>query len=368
MPAAADERRFFPPAPARFRILSIDGGGIRGLIPAMVLARLEELLRQRAGPSTLASAFDLIAGTSTGGLIALGLATPRDGRPAVSAAELVEIYRGPDARRIFAREPLRRLPLVGSAIDLVRPRYGAAGLRAVVAEHLGEATLAEALTEVLITAYDMTDRGTRFLVRWRPESSEIRAVDAAVATASAPTYFPAHELGGRALIDGGVFASDPTIAAIVEAMKRTEDGAVGPDDILVISLGTGDHLVGYQPATVSRWGALGWILPKGSRPPPLLDAILDGQSTATNHWAHMLLNHEPGAEVPPRGELGAGPRYYRFQTALGEPMEIDTVRERDLARLTELGEALIAAREPELEALADALATREQGRRAHLEG
>jgi len=356
LPARSEPRPFDPPAPARFRILSIDGGGIRGLIPAMVLARLERLLAERSGPRTLASAFDLVAGTSTGGLIALGLATPRDGGPAITAAEMAELYRGPDARRIFARAPLRRLPLAGRVLDLVSPRYGSAGLRAVLAERLGEAKLADALTEVLITAYDMTDRGTRFFKRWLAESSEIAVVDAGVATASAPTYFPAHDLDGRALVDGGVFANDPTVAAIVEAMKRTEGGApVAADDLLVVSLGTGDHAVGYGPSTVSRWGALGWILPKGKAPPPLIDAMLDGQSAATDHWAHILLNHEPGAPVPPRRELGAGPRYYRLQVPLDAPLAMDSVRERDLTRLAEYAEALIAAREPELRALADAL-------------
>jgi uncharacterized protein len=349
------ERPFAPPAAARFRILAIDGGGIRGLIPAMVLARLERLLVERSGPGNLARAFDLIAGTSTGGLIALGLATPRDGQPAVSAAAMVEIYRGSEARRIFARGPLQRLPLVGRAIDLFRPRYGAEGLADVLADHLGEATLSEALTEVLITAYDMTGRATRFFKRWPAASREIAALDAAIATASAPTYFPAHPLDGRALIDGGVFANDPTVAAIAEAMKRTEDGAIRPDDLLVVSLGTGDHMLGYEPARVSRWGALGWILPKGKAPPPLIDAMLDGQSAATDHWAHMLLNHEPGAPVPPRDELGGGPRYYRYQVPLAEPLPIDGVTERDIARLVDHAEALIAAREAELEALADVL-------------
>jgi uncharacterized protein len=353
--APIDERPFARPAPARFRILAIDGGGIRGLIPALLLARLERLLAERSRPRRLADAFDLIAGTSTGGLIALGLTTPRDGGPAISAADMVDVYRGPDARRIFARAPLRRLPLVGRAFDLVRPRYGSAGMREVLGRHLGQAKLAEALTDVLITAYDMTERETRFFKRWPAESSEVEVVDAAIATASAPTYFPAHAVDERALIDGGVFANDPTIAAIVEAMKRTEGGAIGPDDLLVVSLGTGDHTRGYGAARVARWGALGWILPKGDAPPPLIDAMLDGQSAATDHWAHMLLNHEPGAAVPPRDRIGAGPRYYRFQVPLDEPLPMDGVGEPEIARLTERAEALIGARERELEALADAL-------------
>lgn len=355
MVARIDQRPFVPPAPARFRILAIDGGGIRGLIPAMVLADLERRLAARSGPATLAASFDLIAGTSTGGLIALGLATPRGGHPAISAAEMVEIYRGPEAQRIFARSGLRSLPLLGRGLDLLGPRYGSGGLRAVLREQLGEARLSEALTEVLVTSYDMNGRETHFFKRWLPEASEVDVVDAALATASAPTYFPAHGIGERALIDGGVFANDPTIAAIVEGLKRTEGEPIAPEDLLVISLGTGQHEIGYGAGEVSRWGPLDWILPKHGEP-PLIGAMLDGQSDATDHWAHMLLNHEPGSGVPPSPLLGAGPRYYRYQVALDEPIPLDGTRERDIARLTEHAEALIAARGPELEALADALA------------
>ncbi|MGI8632332.1 MAG: patatin-like phospholipase family protein [Solirubrobacterales bacterium] len=347
------QRAFAPPPDDAFRILSIDGGGIRGLIPAMVLAHLEELIARERSDATLAESFDLMAGTSTGGLIALGLATPRaDGRPAMRAEEMFELYRGPDARRIFSRPFYRRLPGVGRLSELLDPKYGLDSLAEVLAERYGEATLSEALCELLITSYDMKERRPRFFKRYREESARLTAIDAGLATAAAPTYFPAYSLGEEALVDGGVFASNPTIAAIVEALKRTDAGGIERDELLVISLGTGHHESGFEAEEIGGWGAAEWILPKGGDS-PLLGAIFDGQSDASDHWAHVLLNHDSEADAT--AEPGAGPHYYRFQVDLPEPIPLDATNEDQLQMLQECGWRLIEAHADELEALAEVL-------------
>lgn len=359
MGAMVEPREFEAPGAPQFRILAIDGGGIRGLIPALVLARLEELIAERDPGATLASSFDLIAGTSTGGLIALGLTTPdREGRPAIRAADMAAIYSGGEARAIFSRPKLRRIPGLGSLTDLLAPRYGHAALRAVLEKHFGDTPLAAALTGLLITSYDMHGREPRLLKPWQPEATEISAVEAGLATASAPTYFPPLRKGDLALVDGGIFANNPAIAASIEALKRTEGAALQPEDLLVISLGTGHHERGYDGAEVEDWGAAGWVLPKGNSEPPLIGAMLDGQSDATDHWAHMLLNHRAGA-VPAREPLlGAGPRYFRWQVRLPRPLPLDGVSTEEIGELRECGETLVAAREAELEAVADVVAGR----------
>ncbi|MDQ3572986.1 MAG: patatin-like phospholipase family protein [Actinomycetota bacterium] len=355
-PGVIEPRPFEAPQPAKMRILSIDGGGIRGLIPALFLARLEELLSARDGSPTLAESFDLMAGTSTGGLIALGLTAPRGGRPAMSAAQMVEMYAGEEGRRIFERPAVRKLPLLGRAVDLFTPKYSLGPLADVLEARIGPGLLGEALTEVIVTAYDMSGRGPRFFKRWRPADQAVRMVDAALATAAAPTFFPAHEHGGESLIDGGVFASNPTVAAIVEALKRTDDpvGLRG-DDLLVVSLGTGSYETGFDQEEVEGWGAVNWVLPGEHGEPPLISAMLDGQSDAADHWAHVLLNHRPGTEMPPASEQGAGPRYFRYQVRLDRPLPMDDAGARNIASLRHHGEALVAAREDELIALAAAL-------------
>lgn len=340
-------------------MLAIDGGGIRGLIAARVLRRLEELLRDRGSTEPLARQFDLIAGTSTGGLIALGLTAPdASGNPRMSAADLVELYEGEDARAIFRRPLVRRLPLLGRAIDLVLPKYGLGPLAAVLRRRLGDATMADLAGEAIVTSYDLTGREPRFFKRWTRTAS-VPIVDAALATAAAPTFFPPHEVNGNALIDGGVFAANPAVAAIVEALKRRQGPSpLGPHDLLVVSLGTGHHEISYGATATRRWGAADWVLPRRDQDPPLIAAMLDGQSDAADHWAHVLLNHEPGAELPPRDRTGAGPRYFRYQVELPAPLQLDDPSPESIAILGERADALIEARGAELEALADALVAR----------
>lgn len=349
--ASADGSEQGPP---RFRILSIDGGGIRGLIPALVLAELERRLSDAAGAEQrIAERFDLLAGTSTGGLLALALTAPdpeAPTRPRLAAGELIRLYEE-EGPHIFSRGLVQRIRTLDGWIA---PRYSPGELRRALTERLGDARLADALRDLLITAYDMSAREPHFFKRWRARESDERnpsMVDAALATAAAPTYFPSHGLEDRALIDGGVFASNPTVAAISEALKRREEpGDLRPQDLLVVSLGTGIHESGFTQREVSGWGRIGWILPHGGEP-PLLGAVLDGQSDAADHWAHMVLNHEPGDPLPALEELGHGPRYFRLQLRLPSPIAMDDASPKGLRALAEAARTLIAEREADLQAI-----------------
>jgi predicted acylesterase/phospholipase RssA len=284
-------------------------------------------------------------------------------RPRVSAAELASFYVQ-DGPRIFDRNLGQKLRTLWGWAG---PKYSLGPLAESVQRRLGDVMLADALREVVVASYDMTDREPFFFKRWRAREpadpsagpSDVRnqpIVDAAMATAAAPTYFPSHELGGRALVDGGVFANNPALAAIAEALKRPAAGVrVGTDDLLVLSIGTGVHEEGFDQGTVSGWGKIGWILPRGAEP-PLLGAVLDGASDGADHWAHMLLNHDPGAPAPERSEIGRGPRYFRLQTRLEQAIALDDAREEVLADLLPAAAtALIAEREPELEEIVDRL-------------
>jgi predicted acylesterase/phospholipase RssA len=207
----------------------------------------------------------------------------------------------------------------------------------------------------------MKHREPHFFKRWRAAESDQRnprMVDAAVATASAPTYFPSHGIDNRALVDGGVFASNPTVAAISEALKRTTDEPANlhPSDLLVISIGTGVHEAGFEQREVARWGKIGWIRPKGGEP-RLLGAVLDGQSDAADHWAHMILNHEPGDPFPEPEQVGAeGPRYFRLQARLGRDFPMDDASRGALDALEAAASELISTHDRQLTEIAKRLA------------
>lgn len=350
-----------------FRILTVDGGGIRGLIPALVLAEIEARLGRETGEEArISDYFQLLSGTSTGGLIALSLTAPdpdRPGRPLVSAAELASLYLedGPGIFRRSLRQRLRTL------WGLTGPKYTLDPLERAVRRRLGDGLLAEALREVVVASYDMTGREPYFFKRWRArepaesvgaevERRNVPFVDAALATSAAPTYFPSHELSGRALVDGGVFAANPVIAAIAEALKRTDEpAALSTDDLLVVSIGTGMHEEGFSQGAVSGWGTLGWILPKRGGP-PLLGAVLDGASDGADHWAHMLLNHTPGAPAPAHAEVGRGPRYFRLQVELEQAIGLDDAGADALeVRLPAAAATLIANHDAELDQIVSRL-------------
>lgn len=148
-----------------FRILSIDGGGIRGLIPAIVLTELEN----RVGKPT-SSMFDLIVGTSTGGILALGLTKPNSrGGPAFAAADLVKLYadKGP---QIFSRSLWHTAISAGGFTE---QKYSRKPLEAVLDEYFGTALLSEARTEVLITAYEIEQRAPWFFRRGRARATPV---------------------------------------------------------------------------------------------------------------------------------------------------------------------------------------------------
>jgi hypothetical protein len=339
--------------PPRFSILSIDGGGIRGLIPALIVKELEQRLGAEGEKAALTDYFDLFVGTSTGGLIALGLNTPdQSGGGLMDGSTLEQIYvsEGP---AIFRRSFLQK---VRSGLGWLGPKHSGKALERVLARHFGEARLAGAKREVVAVAYDMTTREPHFFKRYRAkedEASERRnptMVAAAMATSCGPTYFPSFEVAQTAMVDGGVFAASPTLAAIAEALKRTTDPKdLRPTELLVVSLGTGVHNKesGFTQRQVSRWGRIDWVRPRGGDS-PLLEAIFDGQSDAADHWAHMIVNRpdEPPSATAP---VGRGPRYFRFQADLPRGFPMDDAGERQLDGLREAAESVIRTRTEELD-------------------
>ncbi len=278
------------------KILSIDGGGIRGVIPGVVLAEIERRTKQ-----PIAHLFDLVAGTSTGGILALGLTIPKhSGAPLYAAEELVEMYER-EGHRIFSRSLVRRLFAVD---NLTFKKYGAGGIEGVLLEYFGESRLRDALTDVLVTSYEVERCFPFFFksiyARERPDY-DFATRDVARATSAAPTYFePMRLLTGTTdhhytLVDGGVFANNPAACALVEARASHPDA----DSYLVVSLGTGS-LTRRLPVEIAKyWGSVRWAK-------PLIDIVFDGVSSTVDYQLQQLLP----------GKNGEARHYYRFQTTL----------------------------------------------------
>ena len=313
------------------RILAIDGGGIRGVIPAIVLSEIE----RRSGRRT-AELFDLIAGTSTGGILACGLTRPAEGgAPQFTAADLIGLYES-EGPEIFHRSLLKRLESVEGYLD---ERYDDSGLNAALRRYLDGTRLSEAVTDIFITAYEIERRQAFFFRSSRARTDptyDFTYVDAARATAAAPTYFePARvrDVAGAetyALIDGGVFALNPGLVAYAELAAAGR----GEEIDLVVSLGTGSHTRPLRYGDARDWGQLEWAR-------PLVDVVFDGSAQTVDFALGHLL---------PEG------RYVRFQTHLAEASDdLDDASDRNLEALRREGARLVEERSADIDRVVAAL-------------
>lgn len=241
------------PADKEFRILSIDGGGIRGIYPAAFLAGLEE--RYLEGTS-VAQYFDLIAGTSTGGIIAVGLGA------GLKAADLRDLYvrRGceifPPARRGVMGVAQR---FWGSASRYVTYRYDRRALTKILCDTLGDRKFGEARTRLCIPSFEGS-YGEVYIFKtphhpdFRKDGNE-QMTKVAAATAAAPTFFKPLEDGGYTFVDGGVWANNPVMIALVDVLSCF---SVSRDQVRILSLGCGDDP--YVIRDLQKWlgGVFAW--------------------------------------------------------------------------------------------------------------
>ena len=279
-----------------YRILSLDGGGIRGVFTATLLAKLEERV-----PGLLARV-DLFAGTSTGGILALGLAA---GLP---PAELARLYleRGAD---IF---PDPHLDGLAFAARLVSAGYDNRNLERILEDtcaRLGVATLGDLPRSVLVPTFDLDSAahpGRPGAPRtWKPKffhnfetngDRDARIVDVAMRTAAGPTYFPTYQ--GYA--DGGVIANNPSMAALAQAVNPATGGR-RVEDVCVLSLGTGQRFR-HVAGPTHDWGFVQWA-------GPLLQILIEGAMDTARYECEQLL---PG-------------RFLRLDVPLEKDMGLDDV-------------------------------------------
>ena len=300
------------------RVLSIDGGGIRGIIPAMVVAHIERKMGKPAH-----ELFDLMVGTSTGGILALGLSRPGASRPAqFSARWVVKLYEEQGAN-IFEYSLWRKLRTVGGILD---EAYSHEVLEGILGKYFAGATLGDCKTPTMVTSYDIQNRRTVFLKSWYADHQLVRCCDAARATSAAPTYFEPKPLDtgdvASVLIDGGIFMNSPSVSAYAEARKLFPD-----EPIAVLSLGTGELTRPIAFGEARTWGSALWVM-------SLLDCMFDGVSKAADHQMQLFL----------------GERYQRLQASLESASDdMDDASEENIRNLKRTARELINANEAVLE-------------------
>ncbi len=308
------------------RILAIDGGGIRGLIPAIVLAEIE----QRTG-RPISELFDLIAGTSTGGILACALTVPSAENAAVPryrAAELPALYET-EGPKIFHRSLLKEIISIGGFID---ERYDDDGLVDALTRYLGDARLKDTLVPILVTAYELHLREAFFFRTGRARNDpgyDFSLVDVARSTSAAPTYFEPSNVtaadggGPYPLVDGGVYAVNPAMCAYADVAR-------GGDIELLLSLGTGQLSRPIRYADARGWGQIQWAR-------PIIDVVFDGVADTIEFEVGQLL---------PDGD------YVRLQTELRRASDnLDDASPGNLVHLREEGEALVAREDATIDEL-----------------
>lgn len=300
-------------------ILSIDGGGVRGLIPAMVLQHIETT----TGFAT-AQLFDLVGGTSTGGLLALGLAKDAgDGRPQYSAHDLLGMYLNHGAD-IYNQEMKLKLTSVYGLFDEL---YSHKTLEAVLMQYFADATMGQCLTHTLISSYDIEQRTPFMLKSWRPSCQPILMRQAARATSAAPTYFEPTQIEIdthiHALVDGGVCANSPATTIYAEALRLFPEET----EFFMLSLGTGKITTPILFHDARHWGKLQWL-------GPLLASMLGSIGDVVDYQMRQFL----------------GAHYVRVQTTIHDASQ-DNASETNLHSLQQAAAHMLAEQQDCLHAV-----------------
>lgn len=286
-------------------VLAYDGGGARGVIPAYWSMKFEELLG-----APIASYFDLVAGTSTGGLIALGHLMPNadESGPEYTSKKIFDIYAGDTGAKIFSRSLWHSII---SGFGVSGPKYSAHGLEEVLEEQFGDTMGSRALTDFLIPTYvarassNILASAPSIFTFERNQSPSFLFRSIARATSAATTYFPAAQIKSKegdemTCVDGGLWANNPAGCAYAKILEKYPNDDV---DIMMFSIGTGTFETPVSDKKLDG-GLLGSV-------PSLIDMIFDGQSDGTDYFLKKILANKEGT-----------PNYYRFQPILTQNLDV----------------------------------------------
>lgn len=328
-------------------ILSIDGGGIKGIIPGMVLVELEDRLKQKTGnPNAfLANYFDLFAGTSTGGILTCLLLCPskdNPNHPRFTAREALDLYIT-HGSEIFEITGVKKFL---SKFGWVKERYDGKVLERILLNYFEDVKLSELIKPCILTAYNIELRKAHLFrqkaAKIRGNSRDFYVRDVCRATSAAPTFFSVAEIYSLAgirypLLDGGIFATNPSLSAFVEIKKDPED--LIPKDIYIMSLGAGISKKSYDSDELRDTKALFVV-------PALLDMIMSGATETSHFYMRQIFNF-----------LGLPDHYVRL-----EPFDLQSIDEamdaaspKNIKKIIALADRMISQRSKLIDVLVDNL-------------
>jgi uncharacterized protein len=329
-------------------ILSIDGGGIRGIIPAVILKSIQEKIGLKGGQHNdhIINYFDLVAGTSTGGILACGLLAPAGKMPKFTIDNLLDLYvdKGQD---IFQRRYWTGIgPIFGH-------RYKCSNLEEILSKYFGDIKLSELIKPCIISSYDIVKRKTHFFTSFNASvsSRDFKVRDVLKATSAAPTYFEPARIRSLndaeyALIDGGVFVNNPSLCAYAEArrmMFREKDVAKpSARDMIIVSIGTGKAEKSYLYRKAKKWGAAGWIS-------PLINIMMSANSETVDYQLRAIYDTLPATEKS---------CYLRLQMDLPVnrvSSDMDDASEKNINALKDIANHFVTENDDVLGKLADLL-------------
>ena len=347
----------------KIKILSIDGGGIRGIIPGVILTYLEKRLQIISNTTLkLGDFFDFIAGTSTGGILScLYLVPGSDGKAKYSANDAVQLYLQ-EGQNIFTMGAFEKIVKLYS---LFEPKYSSSHLEKYLLQYFGDVKLNELIRPCLITAYEIVQRNA-VLFTSADAMQPLRNFyvrDVARATSAAPTYFPpAHIKSGEdelfSLVDGGLYANNPSLCAYAEARKtrftsilKNESKVDCPTakDMLIVSVGTGTVKKQYHYDKYKTAGEIKWL-------EPIIDILMSSNSETVDYQLTKMYQ-----TLEPRDSRD----YYRIEPTLFEACsEMDETSAKNLEDLKQAGLYYIDKNENLLNEIADKILKNTQSQEA----
>jgi uncharacterized protein len=284
------------------KILSIDGGGIKGIIPAYQLVKLEEELEGK-----ISDHFDLIAGTSTGAILAAGLSS------GYTAQELLDLYLN-EGKNIFKSSFKQKIKSVSG---LIGAKYADGRFEKSLRKYFGNCCLKDLNTDFLAVTYNMTDDKPRFFST--ADEPEYDVADVVRASSAAPTYFNPVDIEGKQYIDGGVVSNNPAMCAYAEAKNLYKTQA---SDMFVLSLGTGTKVDSYSG--MHKWFKFKWVN-------PLIELMMGADSGVVHYQLSQIYN-----------SIDKQDNYYRITDTLPEGFDhsMDKVTDQHLNDLLGVAESI----------------------------